>query len=337
MQFGSGKSAKQAQHDTMNEFAPTRLVADATWKGEITKRKIRVYADSQYRTQNVRWQKSFDKPLEIANIILTRMFGLELVPEYTPWDRHSPGSTLDDDLKALQAMDSGTDVFAVIGLTSSLTLVSATFDEIGYATVGGRHIMLRGYADLAERKMYANAFSDLRADEREDALGARREHKTAVVLLHELGHNLAMGHANETDVIMSGTYSIRAAGFNGEARDFLMAAIDRRLGRTSEAPAVATQTAATTTVAAPATPKAPVVHHAPIIIRVTKAGGVVIAGKPIDAAALDALLGEAAGQDPETEIVIHNDKNPPVGAVGGVIDRAKAAGLSKFSFGTTGL
>src|SRR6187549_2873095 len=48
--------------------------------------------------------------------------------------------------------------------------------------------IVRGYADLEERKRYADAFPDLRPEERALALEERRRHKTAVVLLHEIGH-----------------------------------------------------------------------------------------------------------------------------------------------------
>ena len=47
MKFGGGKTAKEAQHDTMAEFGPAHLVTGETWKGEVTTRKIRVWADDQ--------------------------------------------------------------------------------------------------------------------------------------------------------------------------------------------------------------------------------------------------------------------------------------------------
>jgi biopolymer transport protein ExbD len=332
MSFGSGKSAKQAQRETLNDFTAARVVVEATWVGEITKRRIRVWADNQYRTQNVHWQKAFEEPLEFANRVLTPIFGLELVAEYNAWDRHVPGSTLADDVTALQAHDPGTDVFAVVGLTSALSLVSATFDELGLATIGGRHVMMRGFANIEERKLFAEAFRDLRADEREYALESRRRHKTGIVLLHELAHNLGADHDGEENWIMSAGYSHHATAFSERARWVMMRAIDQRLGR------AANQTQAAQPVAAPppskpAAPDQPRVHHAPIVVRVTSTGATLVAGKPIDAAALDALLATAFAEDPETEVLIQSDRKVPVGAVSGVIDRAKAAGLTKFSLG----
>src|SRR5262245_7263923 len=203
MRFGGGKSATEAQHETMNEMSPAQLATGARWAGEVATGKIRVWADGRYRAQNVRWQRSFEEPLELVNLVLEPVFGVRVVPEFHVWERDVAGSTLADDLQALAERDPGHDVIAVVGLTSSLPLVSATFDDLGYAGLGGRHRIVRGYADLEERKLYADAFRDLLPSERELALDARRRHKTAVVLLHELGHTFGADHGAEQDTIMS--------------------------------------------------------------------------------------------------------------------------------------
>ena len=76
-------------------------------------------------TQNVHWQHTFDEALDLANVVLTPQFGIRLVADYGVWDREEPGATLTDSLAALQERDPGGDVFAVIGLTSSLPLEEA--------------------------------------------------------------------------------------------------------------------------------------------------------------------------------------------------------------------
>ena len=154
---------------------------------------------------------------------------------------------------ALIEIDPGDDVFAVVGLTSSLPLVSATFDELGLAALGGRHIMVRGYADLEERKMYANAFPDLRPEERELALEHLRHHKSAVVVLHELGHVLGVEHENDATSIMNASYSNKATTFTPTARKVILASVDERLHR-GTAPQVA---AAVTPIPAVATTPPP--------------------------------------------------------------------------------
>ena len=338
MKFGAGKSAKEAQRETMSDFTPARLVIEGKWAGEVATRKIRVWADNQYRAQNVRWQQSFEEPLEFANLVLTPLFGLRLVAEYHAWEHHVAGTTLADDIQALAERDPGGDIFAVVGLTSSLPLVSATFEDLGYASIGGRHVVVRGYADLEERKLYADAFPDLRADERELALDALRRHKTALVLLHEIAHNLGANHETEADTIMSASYSRRAGSFSAHARGVMLGAIDQRLRRSSSDAGAKTATK----VEEPREPAAtveqqrePTVRHPPVVIRVTKSGETIVEGKTLDAVALGKLLEATFAEDPRTQIMIKSDRKVPVGSVANVIDRAKAIGLTRFALGST--
>jgi biopolymer transport protein ExbD len=347
IKFGEGKTAKQAQRDTMSDLGPARLATDKKWAGEITTRKIRVWADTDYRTQNRHWQDSFERPLELANLVITPLFGVKLVAEYVTWERQVPGARLSDHLDALRERDPGTDVFAVVGLTSSLPLVSSTFDELGLAMIGGRHLVVRGYADLEERKLYANAFPDLRPEERELALVHLRHHKTAVVLLHELGHIWGFEHETDSSTIMNAAYSSHATAFSEQSRVVILRTIDQRLQRASSTPEPSkpettkpdtTPDSASTaaTAATTAQPAAAVVHREPIVIRVTKTGQFVVDGKRMTADALDAMLAAAAADDPRTKIVIKEARKVPAGVVGALLDRAKASGLSKFEFGWTG-
>jgi len=47
-------------------------------------------------------------------------------------------------------------------------------------------------------------------------------------------------------------------------------------------------------------------------------------------------LKAAFAEDPETKIVISEDRNVPAGVVPDLIDRAKAIGFTKFEFAWTG-
>jgi biopolymer transport protein ExbD len=319
MQFGEGKTAKQAQRETMNDFTPSRLVADASWRGEITVKKMRVWADNQYRGQNVKWQQTFDSTLEIANLVLAPVFGLRVVAEYRVWDHHVPGNSLANDLLVLASRDPGDDVFAVVGLTSSLPLVSATFDDLGMAQIGGRHMILRGYADLEERKQYEAAFRDLTQEERELALQQRREHKTAVVFLHELAHNLGAEHDAEENMITSAGYSHRAKAFSASARDVMMRSIDARLGRASTKPETA-----------PAPPQ-PEAAREPLVFHVDAAGRVMRGEQVVDDATLDKLLADAFASSAQTEIAIKRARKAPAAVVNRIVSRATAIGLTRVS------
>lgn len=322
MQFGEGKTAKQAQHETMSDLTPVRLVPESTWGGEIATRKIRVWADDPYRAQNLRWQRSFEEPLELANLVLTSLFGLRLVPEYHAWERHVADSTIAADLEALMERDPGADVLVVVGLTSSLPLVSATFDELGYAGLGGRHLIVRGYADLEERKLYADAFRDLLPEERELSLEARRRHKTAVVLLHELGHSFGADHDVDQDTIMHASYSHRSSSFSASARAVMLRTIDQRLGRASSTGEAREDTAAIPPPPRPSDRAGPLVFYVTLSGAVERDGGVAV-----DEADIDNLLEAAFARDRGTEVIIRRARKAPAGALEKIVDRATAIGL----------
>ena len=328
MTFGEGKTAKQAQHDTLTDMRPVELSSDGSWRGRIHDATIRVYADDEYRTQNLDWRKTFGESVAYANAVLGPTFGLRLVADYREWSYHAPGTTLANKLAALQQLDDdGDGALAVVGLTSSLGLVSATFDDLGYATLPGRHMILRGHADIEERKAFAEVFPDLSAGEREQALEARRRHKTAALLLHELGHNLGADHDVTADTLMYVMYSKAAAGFSTGARATILRTLDQRLGRDSAEAAPRAQTAA----AAPA-PQSPARSTpAPKVQIHITAKEVVFDGKPLTAAEQTALFDKWAAFDTGTELVLVKDKGVPSAKVIEVIDRAKASGLASFT------
>jgi hypothetical protein len=321
MHFGAGKSAHQAQHDTLAEFLPPQLDMQHRWTAATRTAKVRVYADDEFRAQNMRWQQTFAEELDYANAVLEPVLGLHLDAEYREWDYHAPGATLADDLAALAQRDPGDDVMSVIGLTSSLSLVTATFEALGYANMPGKHVMLRGYADLQERDAFARAFPDLSADERDAALEARRRHKTTVVLLHELAHNLGADHDPDPDTIMNATYSDHAVAFSDHAREVVLATLDERLN-----PHAITASAPPPVLPAPRElTGTAALRSGRLVVRIANDGSVV------DAATLDDRLRDAVARDPDTEIVIRIPPMVPYSAVNAMIAHAKQLGLHRFA------
>lgn len=318
VRFGEGKTAKEAQHDTLSDLLPARLSMEQSWTGPVHEAKIRVYADDEYRAQNVKWRDTFGNNLDYVNAVLGPQFGVRLAAEYREWAHHAPSSQLTQHLEALQALDSGTDVLAVIGLTSSLSLASATYDQLGLASLPGRHMVVRGYADLAERKAFASAFRDLSADEREHALEARRIHKGAAVLLHELGHNLAAQHDSTADMLMSSSYSAKAAAFGSDAHLIIQRTLDQRLGRASQE-------------RTPTPLQASATKQRTRLQVVLLANAVIVEGEEVDDGSLNVLFSEQAAIDSETEVVIKKDKGVPIARLTDLIERAKAQGLKNFA------
>ena len=324
MHFGSGKSAKEAQHDEAAKLTPPTLVTDHEWSGPVETVKVRVYADEQFRAQNVHWQETFDGELANATEVLGAEYGIKLVPEYHEWARNAPGESLEDALRELEQLDDGRGAMTVIGLTSSLSLVSATFEQLGLANLGGHHLVVRGYADVFERQMFDRAFKELTADEREAMYFARRKHKTSAVLLHELGHTYGAPHADTSDTIMSAMYSDRSSAFDGKSHDIILATLAERLHRAAPEAAKAT----TASSSAPAAP----VSHATVVIVVDAKGAATIGGKPVDNGSLKQLLEKSYGDDHDTEISVHAAKGAPQHRIIEIVDVARDVGLVKASF-----
>ncbi|HEX4455662.1 MAG TPA: biopolymer transporter ExbD [Kofleriaceae bacterium] len=325
MHFGAGKSAHEAQHDRLAELLPPQLDMQPAWHDSTRTARIRVWADDDFRAQNIHWEQVFGEQLDYANAVLEPVLGLHLIADYHAWDfRAPPGSTLSDDLHALEQRDPGDDVLAVIGLTSSLSLVTASFEQLGLANMPGRHAVLRGYADLEERAAFGRAFPDLSPDEREAALEARRRHKTTVTLLHELAHDLGADHEPTADTIMNATYSDHAAAFSEQARTVALATIDARLH--PERAVLAT--APPPTLPPPAPTLSPPRKHAELTVKLAPTGATAIDGTILTPAALDERLRDVAARDPSTELVIAAPRGTPRALIVKLMDRARAQGLS---------
>jgi biopolymer transport protein ExbD len=308
MHFGGGKSAKQVQYETVRELTPPTLAPSGAWQGEVRTAAIRVWADDDYRAQNGQWKETFQRVVDDANDVLAGDFGVRLVPEYRSWDRHAPIASLTDGLAALAAQDRGDDVIAVVGLTSSTPLTSGTFEQIGYAETPGRHLIVRGYADLEERAAFDRAFDDVGEVERAEMYEARRRHRNAALLLHELGHTLGAPHRTEPDTIMSAVYSIKSTSFDETSRSLIRATLDDRLHR---APAATPGDGAT----------------GGLVISIDDHGRVIVGGNALGTSTFDDLLTLYAKNDPDIDVVVRVDPAAQAGWVENVVAHVRGAGL----------
>jgi len=203
---------------------PAQLTAHAAWSGEVRVAKLRVWADDEYRAQNAQWERGFAQQLAYANRVLASL-GVRLEAEYRAWDHRAPATTLVADLDALARIDAGDDVVWVVGLTASLNEASPVFGQMGLAEVGGWHVIMRGYADVAERK----AFEGAPAGDVDSLLAVRRLHKTTALLLHQLAHSLGAVHETGADGVMNAKYSPDAAVISERNCELMRIALDDRL------------------------------------------------------------------------------------------------------------
>jgi Biopolymer transport protein len=317
IRFGSGKSASEAQHDRAAELTPPVLVADGEWSGEVKVAHIRVWADDEYRAQNVHWERTFGDSLDYANEVLAPLIGIRIEAEYHAWQHHAPGNTLGQDLDELEQQDPGDGVLTVIGLTSSQGLTSATFEELGLASTPGNHMMLRGYADVEEREIFERYFKKLSADEREHLYTTRRRHKGTALLLHELGHNLGAPHSVAADTLMYPIYSDKSAAFDPDSVTLMRSRADQLFGRSTHEAMPAAATAA--------------VRHPEFTITVDATGTIENGGMVLSDAMLDSLLTMSFDNDHDTSVVVKAASGAPYNVVVHVLDRAKAAGLTHLA------
>jgi len=321
--FGGGKSRTQAQHDVLAEFTPPGFDTDAVSNAPVKEVRVRVWADEEYRSQNMGWQRVFQQGFDEANKVLVAKLRLRLVPDFQAWSYRAPtGATLSDRLLELVKQDAGNDVFAVIGLTGSLAIVEATFEELGVAHVGGRHMMMRGYADIEERKAFRDAFPDLKKEELERSHALRRLHKTAAVLLHELGHNLGVDHESTPDTMMNGGYSHNTTGFSDQA----LKTMSQNIPTHQDGPPRPIPVANAQPASAPK-PGQPAKSGNSIELIVTAKGQIMLGGNILVGAALKETLESSPKIDPGVELVIQKAPGAPAGVVNDLELRARKAGF----------
>jgi tetratricopeptide (TPR) repeat protein len=177
--------------------------------------KVRAYADGDYQAQTPRYAGHIAEELTRANAVLEAQFGVHLDLEgVRPWARTGSSARLRDVIAQLEAQDVGAGVDWVIGFTASLDVFSAAQDQLGIATVFGKHLVLRGMASAAEMDAIDSALHLLSADDRAALVRQRRMHKETAVLLHEWAHTLGAFHDRAQNALMAPAYDPSMAQFS---------------------------------------------------------------------------------------------------------------------------
>lgn len=212
-------AAKLTPHlDSQSDAKPSRV-----------KLRARVYVAREYGSVQG-WREQLDEQAEEANRMLQAELGAQLEIESAPrdWALASSTDTLDGPLAALTELDSAEKTDFVIGLVSSQPKLTFSFHELGVTRLFGKHLVLRGANDAAEFDAIERDFPALSASERQKLYRARRRHKAAAVLLHELGHALGAPHARDAHSVLSAHYSPEETGYGKGEAAYLEVALEHR-------------------------------------------------------------------------------------------------------------
>lgn len=234
--FGSLAAEGCYDHSYTQAIKAKRKAAEAAKGAEVTaggfdrairhEGRVRVYASPEYRARNSGWARRVIDLVDSTGRILGPAFAVRLeVVDTFEWSPSCDPADLEACLNELAAHDPGNDVDWVVGLLGAQPRFTTTFDDLGMATVPGRHLLLRDLYDAGEHAAIDQAFSSMSQAKRAEIYRARQEHKRLVVFLHEWGHTLGALHTRDDATILHPSYDDEMEGFSEEN----MALIDASL------------------------------------------------------------------------------------------------------------
>lgn len=199
--------------------------------------RVRVWADGDYRGQTPRWEARIRDQFDRANALLESTLGTRLVViEIKAWDRSGAltENGLAPALLQLEQADPAEDVDFSVGFVSSNQVFTASQEQLGFARLFGRHLLLRGMFSLAEYEGIRASLDKLTPEEAERLARERRFHREAGVLLHEVAHALGGFHEAWSRSLLAPAHDPKQAGFSPEATALLAVCIAHRRDKTGE-------------------------------------------------------------------------------------------------------
>lgn len=195
-----------------DESSATKLRRDPEEQTQV--RRLRVYATPHYAGMSMDGRAAFERAVSDANPTLASDLAFRLeISDYRVWQ----SATNDDDLSVLlvaaEQADPAQDVDWVVVLASPREVVATSADQLGVARYLGRHLVIRAMSDAAEFDYIQARFPDLSEQETRSLYDARKRHKSATVLMHELGHTLGLPHEIDHRSLMSAVYDIHGSAF----------------------------------------------------------------------------------------------------------------------------
>lgn len=222
--------AKRAQEREAARVTPTDLTAlsgaGTGAHGRLTPIRVHVVASPKYTAQVIDAPKRFRETVEEANHVLS---GAGVVLDVTSFETWSPSEDdLPVTLAALEKTYPGNGEDLYVGLVGSVPRLALSFHDVGYATVLGHHLVLRAPSRADDVDAIQRNLDELSTEDREQLIRSRRNHRAAVVLLHELGHTLGAVHEIAESSIMSTSYAAERSAFGPGNRAILNATLRHR-------------------------------------------------------------------------------------------------------------
>jgi hypothetical protein len=190
----------------------------ATARAPAVRLKIRAYATPHYAGALVDGKAQFEQAIIDANPTFDHDLSIRLeLAGYSVWSKAVADDDLAQLIEQIMSEDPARDVDWVVVLASPRQMVATSADQLGVGLLLGRHLAIRAMSDAAEFDAIERGFDELSDGERRRLYAARKRHKAATVLLHEIGHTLGMPHEIDSRSLMSAKYSSDAGAFGAHA------------------------------------------------------------------------------------------------------------------------
>jgi predicted Zn-dependent protease len=205
-------------------------------RGEVVPLRVRFYADDDHRAGGIGVQDRLRRTCEAINEVIEPALGVRFVVESVKsWQHNQSDSRLEARLAELERLDPARDVDWVVGLVGPLPLGSSAMHDAGMARTLGRHFVMRAMGAPGDLAAFQRTYPTL---ERSNpaalhmAYTQRKEHKEAVVFLHEWAHSLGGLHVEPSarTRLLSPTYGPETSVLAPVDVALLAAALKDRLG-----------------------------------------------------------------------------------------------------------
>jgi hypothetical protein len=225
-------AAVQRQHAV--EHAPTLRGEHAPEDKEgpagtkVRTLRVRAFVAHAYTTQVADVPATLRELFADVNDVMDPALGVRLSLEgIRTWDLANDDE-LPKVLAELSHADAGTEVDWVAGFVGALPRVTASFHDLGYGDLPGRHVVLRAPSSAQQHDAVERLYGELSEEERRRVQKEHRRHRVAATFLHEIGHTLGALHERSERSVMFPEYRAKMTTFGPEATSIMRAVLAKR-------------------------------------------------------------------------------------------------------------